>query len=147
MKTLNTVELHGRLEAGPVALFDVRGDILYEQGHIPGAKTAPLGSLNFRIADVMNKGSFVAVYSEGKGCTLASQAVERLENLGLTNVHAYEEGMIGWQAAGHGVVESPFPKVQARGPVVDCRSLVVNTETAYGGAFKHTTDAVEGAGG
>ena len=147
MKTLNTVELLGRLKAGPVALFDVRGDIIYEQGHIPGAMTAPLGSLNFRIADVMNKGSFVAVYSEGKGCKLASEAVERLENLGLTNVYSYEEGMSGWQAAGHEIVESPFAKVQARGPVVDCRPLVVNTETAYGGVFRHTTDAVEGAGG
>jgi rhodanese-related sulfurtransferase len=147
MKTLNTQELFTRMQAGPVALFDVRGDVIYEQGHIPGAMTAPLGSLNFRIRDVMNPGSFVAVYCEGNGCTLASQAVDRLENLGLTNVHAYEEGISGWQAAGHETVESPFAKVQARGPVVECRSPVVNTETAYGGVFKHTSDAVDGAGG
>ena len=39
MKTITTEELQKRLEAGPVPLFDVRGDVEYEKGHIPGLIT------------------------------------------------------------------------------------------------------------
>jgi rhodanese-related sulfurtransferase len=147
MTRINTEELSKRLESGPAAVFDVRGDVEYESAHIPGAKTAPLGSLVFRVARIMNPDSFVAVYSAGGDCGLAAQAAERLENLKLSNVHCYEEGLEGWQAAGLPVVESIHPKVHARGPVHECRPVIVDTEHAYGGAFKNSTLGVEGAGG
>jgi rhodanese-related sulfurtransferase len=147
MKTLTTQELHERLESGPVAIFDVRGDIKYEIGHIPGAKTAPLGSLVFRVASIMNPDSFIVVYSAGGDCTLAAQAVDRLENLRLKNVHCYEGGVKEWTAAGFDIVESPHPRLVTRGPVVECRSVIVDRETAYGGVFKTASTSVEGAGG
>ncbi len=147
MKIINTGQLHERMKDGMAAVFDVRGDVVYEMGHIPGAKTAPLGSLVFRIARVMNPDSFVAVYSAGKGCTLAAEAVKRLENLRMSNVHCYEEGLKGWVAAGHEVVESVHPKLQTQGPVIDCRPVVVDRENAYGGAFKGKPVDGEAAGG
>ena len=100
MKTLSTEELHDRLECSEAAVFDVRGDVEFESGHIPGTKSAPLGSLTFRVARIMNPDSFVAVYSAGGGCPLAAEAAQRLENLGLRNVHCYESGLEGWVAAG-----------------------------------------------
>ena len=147
MKTITTAELKSRLDAGPVALFDVRGDVEFEQGHIPGAKTAPLGSLSFRVAHVMNPGSFVAVYSAGGSCDLAAQAAERLEDLGLRNVHLYEPGLQGWQAAGFDAVPSVQPRLHTQGPVTSCRHVVVDRETAYGGVFKDAPTEVGGAGG
>lgn len=147
MKIISTEELKERVDSGRSAIFDVRGDIDYEIGHIPGAKTAPLGSLVFRVARIMNPDSFVAVYSSGEGCSLAAEAAERLENLGLRNVHCYEEGLEGWRAAGYPVVESTQAKVHCRGPVIECRSIVVDRKNSYGGAFKDKTIAVEGAGG
>jgi rhodanese-related sulfurtransferase len=147
MMRISTEELSKRLESGQSAVFDVRGDVEYELAHIPGAKTAPLGSLVFRVARLMNPDSFVAVYSTGKDCGLAARAAQRLENLKLTNVHYYEDGIEGWQAAGLPVVESVLAKVHARGPVHECRPIVVDTEHAYGGAFKNATLAVDGAGG
>ena len=147
MTRISTEELSKRLESGQAAVFDVRGDIEFERAHIPGAKTAPLGSLVFRVARIMNPDSFVAVYSGGKDCGLAARAAQRLENLRLTNVHYYEEGLEGWQAAGLPVVESVHAKIHARGPVRECRPVVGDTEHAYGGAFKDATLAVEGAGG
>jgi rhodanese-related sulfurtransferase len=147
MKTITTEELRSRLETGKSAVFDVRGDVEFEYGHIPGTKTAPLGSLVFRVARVMNPESFVAVYSGGNGCDLASRAVQRLEDLGLRNVHCYQEGLEGWRSAGLPVVESTSPKVHARGPVRECRFIVVDTENAYGGAFREKILATEGAGG
>jgi rhodanese-related sulfurtransferase len=146
-KTITTEELNKRLEAGPVALFDVRGDSDYEKGHIPGAKTSPLGSLGFRVAHIMKPESFVVVYSGGGDCSLSSQAAERLTNLGLRNVHRYEEGIEGWKAAGLPVVASFKTKVFDQVPVVECRSIIVDRARAYGGIFAGEPVEVSGAGG
>jgi rhodanese-related sulfurtransferase len=146
MKTISTEELRARLDAGPLALFDVRGDLEFELEHIPGAKTAPLGSLTFRVAGVMLPDSFVVVYSSGSD-GLAAQAAERLADLRLKNVHCYDAGLAGWKAAGLPTVPSVNPKAHARGPVVECRPLVVDRETAYGGAFKQKPVDTDGAGG
>jgi rhodanese-related sulfurtransferase len=147
MKTISTKELHERLESGQVALFDVRGDVDYEKCHIPGAKTSPLGSLVFRVARLMNPDSFVVVYSAGRSCGLAKEAVERLENLGLKNVHCYQEGLEGWQAAGLNAIASPRAKVHAQGEFQEVRSIVVDRENAYGGAFKEKPSHDSGGAG
>ena len=147
MNTLSIQELRERLESGPAAVFDVRGDVEFETGHIPGAMTAPLGSLVFRVARLMNPDSFVAVYSAGGDCGLAARAAQRLENLKLTNVHCYEDGLEGWRAAGHPVIASVGAKLVTQGPVVECRPLVVDRERAYGGAFSGKPEDVDGAGG
>jgi rhodanese-related sulfurtransferase len=147
MKTISTEELRRKLAEGQSPVFDVRGDVDYEIGHIPGAKTAPLGSLVFRIARVMNPDSLVTVYSAGGDCSLAAEAVERLENLGMRNVQCYEDGLEGWRAAGHEVVASVSAKLQAQGPVIECRPVIVDRENAYGGAFKGRPTSTEAAGG
>jgi len=147
MKIINTEELNQRLTAGPLAIFDVRGDIDYEKGHIPGAKTAPLGSLVFRVASVMNPDSQIVVYSGGGDCRLAAQAVERLEKLRMRNVYIYEEGIKGWQAAGYSTVVSPSARVHTQGSVKNVRPVIVDREHSYGGAFKGDPADVEGAGG
>ena len=147
MKTIDTQDLKKIMYAGDVALFDVRGDVEFEMGHIPGAMTAPLGSLVFRVARVMNPDSFVAVYSAGGDCTLAAQAADRLQKLGLTNVHCYADGLSGWGAAGNTVMPSENPKLHTQGPVQEVRPLVVDRETAYGGAFSGKPVDTEGAGG
>jgi rhodanese-related sulfurtransferase len=147
MNTLGIEELREKLESGPVAAFDVRGDVEFEIGHIPGTMTAPLGSLVFRVARVMNPDSFVAVYSASKDCPLAAEAAQRLENLGLRNVHLCEDGLEGWQAAGLPVVSSIQAKTHAQGPVRECRPVIVDRENAYGGAFKERPVDSEAAGG
>jgi rhodanese-related sulfurtransferase len=147
MQTITTEDLQSRLETGQAAVFDVRGDVEYEYGHIPGAKTAPLGSLVFRVARVMNPDSFVGVYSGGNGCGLAARAAQRLEDLGLRNVHTYEGGLEGWRGAGLPVVESIAAKVHCRGPVIECRPLIVDRENSYGGAFRGKPVDTESAGG
>jgi len=147
MTTISTEELRRRLESGQGAVFDVRGDVEYELAHIPGANSAPLGSLVFRVARLMDRDSFVAVYSGGRGCDLAARAAQRLENLKLRNVHLYEEGLEGWEAAGLPVVESVHPKVHARGVVRECRPIIVDRQNAYGGAFREAAVNTEGAGG
>ena len=147
MKTINTADLKQRLDAGPLALFDVRGDVEYEKSHIPGAKTAPLGSLVFRVAHTMNPESLIVVYSNNESCTLAAQAVQRLEDLGMKNVLAYQEGIEGWRSAGNAAIASPPGKEHTFGPVTDIRPVIVDRKTAYAGAFAGDPTEVEGAGG
>ena len=147
MKSISIEDLRERLDSGTAAVFDVRGDVEFERGHLPGAKTAPLGSLVFRVARIMNPDSFVAVYSAGGECGLATNAAQRLENLGLRNVYVYENGLQGWQAAGLPVIPSVHLKVHAQGPVIECRPLVVDRDRAYGGVFKEKPTDAEGAGG
>lgn len=147
MKTIQTEPLRQRLESGTVALFDVRGDVDFEGGHIPGAMSAPLGSLISRVRRLMNADSFVAVYSNGAGCDLAVNAAERLEDLGMRNVHCYDEGLAGWETARLPVVPSTAPKPNTRGLARESRSLVVNRHQAYGGAFAHRpADTTTGGG-
>jgi rhodanese-related sulfurtransferase len=146
MKTITTDELKTRLDRETTALFDVRGDVLFEQGHIPSAMTAPLGSLVFRVVRVMNPDSFVAVYASGED-DLAEQAAKRLTDLQMTNVHVYREGLRGWQADGNPVVESKHPKKQTQGEVAEARGLVVDRANSYGGAFAGVPSSEEGAGG
>jgi len=147
MRTISTDTLHRELDAGPVALFDVRGDLDFEEGHIPGAMSAPPGSLNFRVVGVMNPGSRVIVYDGGRGGGLADEVVERLENLRMTNVVVYNEGIKGWRAAGLPVVPSAGIREFTHGPVTESRVILVDREQAYGGAFKNPPTDGEGAGG
>lgn len=146
-QTITTEELQALLEAGPLALYDVRGDVDYEKGHIPAAKTAPPGSLSFRVRSVMNPDTRVVVYSNGGDCPLAADAAGRLANLGMRNVLVYADGIAGWRDAGHEVVESVSAKTHARGEVIEVRPLIVDREKAYGGAFKGKPSDTESAGG
>jgi rhodanese-related sulfurtransferase len=145
MKNISTEELQSKLEQGPQALFDVRGDVDFEQAHIPGAKTAPMGSLSFRVAHTMNPESMVIVYADGGEDDIAAEAAERLESLGMRNVHRYADGLAAWRRAGLPIEQSPSAKTHTHGPVREVRPLVVDRENAYGGAFKG--EPPEGGGG
>ncbi len=148
MQTITTDELRKRIDEGNAAIFDVRGDVDYDQGHIPGAKTAPGGSTSFRIRSLMNPDTPVVVYSNGGECPLAKDVAGRLEKQGMNNVFLYEDGIEGWTAAGHEVVESTHHKSHTRGEVKDVRPLTVDRDNAYGGAFKDKpNEDMGGAGG
>jgi len=147
MKNISLKELYKQMKKGPVAVFDVRGDLEYEKGHIPDSKTAPLGSLVFRVRDIMNPDSKVVLYSQNEKDGMAKNAASRLENLGMRNIYILKEGLKGWKSAGMQVKESIDARKHARGPVVNCRPIIVDRERAYGGAFKSVNMEMEGAGG
>jgi rhodanese-related sulfurtransferase len=147
MKFITTEELSKYLESGTIALFDVRGDVEFDQGHIPGARSAPLGSLSFRVADVMNPDSRVFVYSQNSDSPLATEAAERLKNLGLRNIYCYQGGIDDWRRAGHSAIQSAVTRTHTWGPVTECRPIIVDRDRAYNGAFRGEQLEVEGAGG
>ncbi len=100
MQTIERQELRRRLDEEDILLLDVRGDDEYETEHIPGAKTAPLGSLQERVEGVVNPGTDVAVYSGGAECDASDRAAQRLQDIGFRNVYDYHEGLAGWKDAG-----------------------------------------------
>lgn len=98
MKTLTAQEVRNMMNDVP--LYDVRGDMDYREEHIAGAKTAPLGSIETRIHDVLDNSSEVIVHCTSPDCELSQEAAKRLEDLGHTNVYRFEGGIEAWKQAG-----------------------------------------------
>lgn len=96
--------LHRTLrEPARVRLIDVRSPAEYAQGHVAGAVSLPLATLER--AQVTRHlgptaGTWDPVYLMCESGTRAEQAAYRLRNLGLDNVAIVAGGTLAWQQAG-----------------------------------------------
>lgn len=82
---LESVDRHTlleRLRAGDVVLLDVRPEHEFAAGHLPGALSVPLPTLESRLADLPRDRTIVA-YCRGPLCTLSAEAARRLRALGF----------------------------------------------------------------
>lgn len=93
-------ELARRIEAGTVVLVDVRPKAEFEQGHLPGAVSVPLDSLERWAREDAPKRKQIVAYCRGPYCAYAIQAVAALTKRGLRAVRA-TDGVAEWRAAGH----------------------------------------------
>ena len=101
MKTITTEELKSKMaQDHKFVLVDVRGDEAFDEEHIPGAISSPLGALSQGILCCVIKGAEIIVYCGSKECTLSPEAARRLEGMGFFNVYDYEDGLKGWRDAG-----------------------------------------------
>lgn len=91
-------ELEALLSAGTVTLLDVRPTEEYVAGHIPGARSAPLGTLADEASALRRAGSVVA-YCRGSFCVMAHDAVRILGGAGV-QARRLEDGMLEWRTAG-----------------------------------------------
>jgi rhodanese-related sulfurtransferase len=71
-----------RLRAADVVLLDVRPEHEFAAGHLPGALSVPLSTLESRLADLPRDRTIVA-YCRGPFCTLSAEAARRLRALGF----------------------------------------------------------------
>lgn len=87
-----------QLLAGDVAtVLDVRPAEEYEAGHIRGARSAPVEHLEeLGVQD----DRAVVVYSRGRYCPLADEALAILRDRGVTGVRRLEDGFTEWRLAG-----------------------------------------------
>jgi rhodanese-related sulfurtransferase len=90
-------ELAARLEAGDTVVLDVRPEVEYEAGHIPGARSVPVGEL--RRLRSLPKDIEIVAYCRGPYCVYADEAVRRLRRRGL-NAKRLEDGFPEWKRAG-----------------------------------------------
>lgn len=92
---ITSAVLRRRLERGPVALIDVRGEDEWRQEAIPGSVNVPLERFRERIGEIP-EGPVVVYCRTGER---SSTAASLLEQTGRMNVLDLVEGITAWKAA------------------------------------------------
>jgi rhodanese-related sulfurtransferase len=105
LEPVDAAELRRRLRSGKVTVIDVRPALEYEAGHIPGALSVPLETLDKRVRELPTDRPVVA-YCRGPYCVYAIEAVERLRRRGY-DARRLAGGMPDWRVAGHPVAAGP----------------------------------------
>jgi len=90
-------ELVARLKAGDVVVLDVRPAAEYEAGHIPGARSVPVGELRQYLRALPSDADVVA-YCRGPYCVYADDAVRLLRRRGY-RARRLEDGFPEWRRA------------------------------------------------
>jgi rhodanese-related sulfurtransferase/DNA-binding transcriptional ArsR family regulator len=95
--------LVSRLKSGDAILIDVRPREEYVAGHLPDARSIPLGELRERLHE-LPRGTEIVAYCRGPYCMLSVEAVRLLSRRGR-RARRLEDGVSEWRAAGLRVVE------------------------------------------
>jgi rhodanese-related sulfurtransferase/DNA-binding transcriptional ArsR family regulator len=91
-------ELQEQLGRDEVMLLDVRPEVEFQAGHLPGALSIPLDELEQRLGELL-PGKLIVTYCRGPYCVFADEALGLLEARGW-KVARLEEGVLEWQQAG-----------------------------------------------
>jgi rhodanese-related sulfurtransferase len=102
LEPIDAAELRRRLKSGEVTVVDVRPALEYEAGHIAGALSIPLDTLDRRIGELPADRPVVA-YCRGPYCIYAVEAVERMRKRGF-DARRLADGLPDWRLAGHPVL-------------------------------------------
>ena len=98
LEAIGRRELAARLEAGDVVMLDVRPTPEFEAGHIPGARSMPIGELRQQLR-ALPKDADVVAYCRGPYCVYADDAVRLLRRRGY-RARRLEDGFPEWKRAG-----------------------------------------------
>jgi rhodanese-related sulfurtransferase len=98
VEQLTASELVDRLERGSVVLLDVRPEPEFQAGHIAGARSAPLATLE-EVASTLPKRREIVAYCRGPYCVYADDAVRLLRARGL-EARRLDVGFPEWRRAG-----------------------------------------------
>jgi len=97
LDTISRGELLDRLHAGDVVVLDVRPTAEYRTGHIPGALSVPISTLDQRLRQLPPDTQVVA-YCRGTFCVYADDAVRLLRHHGYRAARL-DEGFPEWSHA------------------------------------------------
>jgi rhodanese-related sulfurtransferase/DNA-binding transcriptional ArsR family regulator len=98
LEHISREELVRRLQDEAVVLLDVRPEVEFAAGHLPGAINIPVAELEGRLAELPRDREIVA-YCRGVHCVLSADALAILRQRGRSARH-FATGFAGWQAAG-----------------------------------------------
>jgi rhodanese-related sulfurtransferase len=98
LETISIAELRRRLATGDVLLIDVRPELEYRAGHIPGALSVPVEKLAAFLRMLPQDKEIVA-YCRGPFCFFSHEAVLRLKKKGF-NARRLNCGLPDWRFAG-----------------------------------------------
>lgn len=98
-------DLMQRVRKGEVTILDVRPELEYRAGHIPGARSVPVSELKRHMAELPKNREIVA-YCRGPQCVMAIEAVELLRKRGF-RAQRMEQGVMDWRARGWRIDKTP----------------------------------------
>jgi rhodanese-related sulfurtransferase/DNA-binding transcriptional ArsR family regulator len=87
-----------KAKEGEVVVIDVRPPAEYEAGHLPFARSMPLGELEKRLAD-LPAGCEIVAYCRGPFCLMSDEAVKLLRAKGFAATKM-TDGVSEWAAKG-----------------------------------------------
>jgi rhodanese-related sulfurtransferase len=93
-------------DKGHVLFVDARSQNNYEQGHIPGAVSLPLGQFDQMIESFLSKHALdqpMVAYCSGRTCEDSHHLARLLLEAGFTDVRVFIDGFPGWEAEGYPV--------------------------------------------
>ena len=98
LRDLRPADLEARLRSGDVAVVDVRTEREYRSGHVPGALSAPLGSVLDHLDEIPRDRDIVLICQTAHRSVVAART---LADHGYDRLYHLVPGMRGW----HGPVE------------------------------------------
>jgi rhodanese-related sulfurtransferase len=101
LEAVGTTGLMERLTDGSVVVLDVRPEVEYVAGHIPGALSVPVDSLEAAL-QTLPKDKEIVAYCRGPYCVFSDEAVRYFNARGY-RASRLMEGFPEWQAAGYPV--------------------------------------------
>jgi rhodanese-related sulfurtransferase len=93
-------------DKGHVLFVDARSQNNFEQGHIPGAVSLPLGQFDQMIESFLSKHALdqpMVTYCSGRTCEDSHHLARLLLEAGFTDVRVFIDGFPGWEAEGYPV--------------------------------------------
>jgi rhodanese-related sulfurtransferase/DNA-binding transcriptional ArsR family regulator len=101
MEAVDATGLVERLADGSVVVLDVRPEEEYLAGHVPGALSVPVASLEAAL-QILPKDKEIVAYCRGPHCVFSDEAVSVLTARGY-QASRLTEGFPEWRAAGYPV--------------------------------------------
>lgn len=98
LEPVSPVALKARLDDEGLIVLDVRPEVEYQAGHIPGARSIPVSELADRLQELPANCEVVA-YCRGPYCVFADEAVALLRERGF-QAYRLSVGLPDWQAEG-----------------------------------------------
>src|SRR5215218_5290581 len=99
LEAVDATELMERLSDGSVVVLDVRPEEEYRAGHIPGAISVPVDTLEAALQTLPRDREIVA-YCRGPYCVFSDEAVALLRARGY-RARRLQQGLPDWRAAGY----------------------------------------------
>ena len=93
-------------DKGHVLFVDARSQNNYEEGHIPGAVSFPLGQFDEKIESFLSRHSLdqpLVTYCSGRTCEDSHNLARLLLEAGFTDIRVFIDGFPGWKAEGYPV--------------------------------------------
>ena len=90
-------------DTGNVLFVDARSQANYEDGHIQGAVSFPVGEFDERIESFLSLHSpdtRIVTYCSGRTCEDSHHLAQLLSDVGFVEVSVFIDGFPGWEAQG-----------------------------------------------